>query len=76
MKVNEVRVGNWVLISMDVGNQYIESVPWRIMGITVNEAFVFFKPDMSEFISVPAILCSGIILNGAWIEKLKLLQIM
>jgi hypothetical protein len=59
---------------MDVGNQYIESVPMRIMGITVNEEFIFFKPDIIEFITVPAILCSGLMLTKVWIEKLNLLK--
>lgn len=63
MKVNEVRIGNWVLISIDAKSQDIESVPRKIMGITVNESFIFFKPDLREFITVPAILCSGIILG-------------
>lgn len=69
MKVNEARIGNWVLVPQLDAKILIPSYPKRIKGITLFGEFDFTEPQYPNNFQVSARHCAGIPLKEDQLKK-------
>ena len=71
MKANELRIGNYVLISNHDALVKVHSSPKMVCGITSEKELEFeWKYPVKKNFKVPVVHCFGIPLNEAWLTQL------
>lgn len=70
MKLQELRIGNWVLIPFSMDGVIIPSAEKQVLGIGKFGGIDFTKPEYPDDLIIPAIHCAGIPLTEEWLRKL------